>query len=392
MSETRELFDRWQMKTYAPGPVIVRGQGARVFDEEGRAYLDFTSGIAVCALGHAHPAVLETLSSQAAKLTHCSNLFVNEHAPRLAAKLAEIGGLGGRSFFANSGAEANECLVKLARKWGNARGKNRVVAFEHSFHGRTLATLAATWKAKYRDGFGPDMPGFAFAKYNDLDDVARVAGDGTAAILVEAVQGEGGVVPATDGFLQGLRRLCDERDMLLLFDEVQCGMGRTGDWFAFRHAGVTPDAFSVAKGLGNGFPIGAAVAGEKLLDVFTPGAHGTTFGGNPLACAVARTVIDVIERENLLENARVRGEGLMAGFRALREAGAAIRDVRGRGLMVGVETEGPAAPHVAALREAGVLAIATGENVVRLLPPLNATAGEIAEALSAAKTAFLPTA
>ncbi|MBQ7251408.1 MAG: aspartate aminotransferase family protein [Kiritimatiellae bacterium] len=376
------------MHTYAPGPVLVSGRGARVTDETGREYLDFTAGIAVCVLGHAHPAVLETLSAQAAKLTHCSNLFVNEHAPRLAARLAAVGGLGGRSFFANSGAEANECLIKLARKWGNARGKNRIVAFEHSFHGRTLATLAATWKAKYRDGFGPDMPGFAFAKYNDLDDVARVAGNDTAAVLVEAIQGEGGVTPATDGFLRGLRRLCDERNMLLLCDEVQCGMGRTGDWFAFRHADIAPDAFSVAKGLGNGFPVGAAVAGEKLSDIFTPGAHGTTFGGNPLACAVARTVIDVIERENLLDNAKARGEELLAGFRALREAGAPIADVRGRGLMIGVETAGPAAPHVEAMRKAGLLAILTGENVIRLVPPLNIGAGEVAEALAAAKTAF----
>jgi len=388
MSETRALFDRWQMHTYSPGPVLVRGEGPRVFDEDGHGYLDFTAGIAVCVLGHAHPAVVETLSSQAAKLTHCSNLFVNEHAPRLAEKLAALGGLGGRSFFANSGAEANECLIKLARKWGNARGKNRIVAFEHSFHGRTLATLAATWKTKYREGFGPDMPGFAFAKYGDLDDVTRVAGSDTAAILVEAIQGEGGVTPASDEFLQGLRRLCDEREMLLLFDEVQCGMGRTGDWFAFQHAGVLPDAFSLAKGLANGFPVGAAVAGEKLSDVFTPGAHGTTFGGNPLACAVARTVIDVIERENLLENAKARGAELVSGLRALQESGDAIREVRGRGLMLGIETAGPAAPYVEALRQAGLLAILTGENVIRLVPPLNIASAETAEALAAFRSAF----
>ena len=381
MSETRGLYERYVMPTYRPGPVLVRGKGALAWDEEGKEYLDFAAGIAVCQLGHAHPAVTAALREQAEKLTHCSNLFVNEWQPRLARKLSEIGGLGGKCFFANSGAEANECLIKLARKWGAPRGKFEVVTMEHSFHGRTLATLAATGQAKYRKDFGPDMPGFRHAAFNDLDAVRAAVTEKTAAILCEAVQGEGGVIPAAPGFLEGLRALCDEKGMLLFFDEVQCGVGRTGKWFGFQHRGARPDAFSMAKGIANGFPMGAVSAAPAVSDVLTAGTHASTFGGNPLASAVALATLETIERDGLLENAAATGARLAAGLRALAAEKGCIRDVRGLGLMLGAELDREAAPVALALREAGLLCIPTGERVLRFLPPLVVSAAQIDRAL-----------
>lgn len=319
MNETRALYDRYVMPTYRPGPTLVAGKGVEVWDDGGKKYLDFTAGIAVCQLGHGHPGVTAAICGQAEKLTHCSNLFVNENQARLAKKLVEVSGLGGgKCFFANSGAEANECLFKIARKWGVGEGRFEIVTMAHSFHGRTLAALAATGQAKYREGFGPDMPGFRHAVFNDLDSVRAAVTSKTAAILCEAVQGEGGVIPAAPEFLAGLRRLCDEKGLLLFFDEVQCGMGRTGKWFGFQHAGVKPDAFSMAKAIANGFPMGAVVAARGACDVLQAGMHASTFGGNPLACAAALATVEAIEREGLLRHAEVMGERLEAGFRAWR--------------------------------------------------------------------------
>ena len=364
----KELDDAYVMPTYRKGMALVRGEGCRVWDEAGREYLDFMSGIAVCNTGHCHPAVVRAIREQAGRLMHVSNLFVNEWQPRLAEKISGIS-LGGKVFFCNSGAEANECLFKLARKWGSAEGRYEIVTMRNSFHGRTLATMTATGQTKYQKGFEPLVPGFAYADFNDLDSVRAAVTDRTVAVLVEAVQGEGGILPATEAFMTGLRALCDERRLLMLCDEVQCGIGRTGKWFGWQHYPVKPDAFSMAKGLGGGFPIGAATATPALSDVLQPGNHASTFGGTPLACAASYAALSAIEDEGLLANAEARGVQLRAGLRALVERHGGIQDVRGLGLMVGLELDGEAAPVAAKLREAGLLCIPTGQSVLRCVPP-----------------------
>jgi acetylornithine/succinyldiaminopimelate/putrescine aminotransferase len=313
-------------------------------------------------------------------LMHASNYYYTEQAALLAEKLAAIS-LGGKSFFCNSGAEANEGLIKLARLWGHGRGRHEVVAMKKSFHGRTLATAAATGQEKVQKGFEPMPAGFCHADYNDLDSVAACVNEKTVAILLEAVQGEGGVIPATDAFMRGIRALCDERGLLMLCDEVQCGMGRTGLWFGYQHSGVVPDAFSTAKALGSGLPIGAVVSGPGLADVFQPGKHGSTFGGNPLACAAALATLQVIEDEGLVGRAAETGAVFMAGLRGLMARHPQVKEVRGRGLMVGMVMDAPVKDLVARLADMGLLALATAETVVRFLPPLNVRPDEVAEAL-----------
>ncbi|MEA2068355.1 MAG: aminotransferase class III-fold pyridoxal phosphate-dependent enzyme, partial [Verrucomicrobiota bacterium] len=286
--------------TYAPGLALVEGSGSNVWDAEGNEYLDFVSGIAVTNIGHCHPRMVHAIQDQVETLVHVSNLYYNEKQPQLAKALAEYSGLpGAKCFFCNSGAEANEGLIKLARLWGSGKGKYEILTMRQSFHGRTLATLTATGQEKVQAGFDPLPEGFAYAAFNDLQSVEDAIGSRTAAVLVEALQGEGGVIPADPGFLSNLRKLCNEKGILLLCDEVQCGMGRTGKWFGFQNYGIQPDAFSLAKGLGNGFPIGAMVAGSTLADIFQPGHHATTFGGTPLACSAALSVIEVLEEEEL---------------------------------------------------------------------------------------------
>ena len=273
----KELHGQFVMPTYAPGLTLVRGAGVSVWDDTGREYLDFMAGIAVNNLGHCHPAVVDAIRKQAGILMHCSNLFHNELQPRLAQKLSGIS-LGGKVFFCNSGAEANECLFKLARKWGSLAGRFEIITMKNSFHGRTLATMTATGQTKYQKGFEPLMPGFSLAEFNNLDSVRAALTPATIAILCEAVQGEGGIVPATPDFMTGLRALCDERKILLFFDEVQAGIGRTGQWFGYQHYGIRPDGISMAKALGGGFPIGAVAVTPELSDVFQPGNHASTFG------------------------------------------------------------------------------------------------------------------
>lgn len=378
---------RYVMQTYAPGMAIVRGRGARVWDAEGREYLDFIAGIAVTSIGHCHPRLVRAIRTQAARLMHCSNLFYNETQPRLARALAERS-LGGACFFANSGAEANEGLIKLARMWGSQNGGRwRVVTMANSFHGRTLATLTATGQTKIQRGFEPLPDGFDYAVFNDLDSVRAKIGSQTAAVLVEPVQGEGGVVPASPDFLRGLRTLCNETGVLLLMDEVQSGMGRTGQWFAWQTYGVEPDAFSLAKGLGGGFPIGAVVAAPGLSSVFGPGSHGSTFGGTPLACAAALAVIETIETDDLLRNAAERGAQLVAGLKKIGTKHPCITAVRGLGLMVGLVLNRPAKPLEKLLRDRGLIVLATGENVIRFLPPLNVTAAQVRKALAICRDA-----
>jgi predicted acetylornithine/succinylornithine family transaminase len=292
--ETSKMHEKYVMPTYAPGLTLVRGKGSYVWDEQGKRYLDFTSGIAVTNAGHCHPQVVRAIRKQAGKLMHVSNLYYNEMQPQLAKSLVEKS-LRGKCFFCNSGAEANEGLIKLARLWGSEQGRYEIVTMKNSFHGRTLATLTATGQEKVKHGFAPLPEGFVHAEFNNLASCREAVTDKTAAILVEPLQGEGGVVPADPTFMKGLRDLCNEKGILFLCDEVQCGIGRTGQWFGYQRYEVEPDAIALAKGLGNGFPIGAVVAGPKLADTFQPGTHATTFGGNPLACAAALAVINVID-------------------------------------------------------------------------------------------------
>ncbi len=380
-TKTAEMYRNYVMSTYPASDILfVRGAGARLWDAKGRKYLDFACGISVCNLGHCHPDVTQAICEQAQKLVHVSNLYMNENQPRLARKLIE-NGFDGVCFFCNSGAEANEGLIKLARKWGSAQGKTEIIVMEDSFHGRTLATLAATGRAKYRKGFQPDMPGFKFVPYNNLEAVKQAIDEKTAAVLLEPVQGEGGIIPADPEYLKGLRKLCDEKDILMLFDEVQCGMGRTGYLFAWQGYGVAPDALSMAKAIANGMPMGAVVAQRKLASVLTPGTHASTFGGTPLVSAAACAVIDTILKDNLLENCREQGAYLMEKLSLLAKKYPFIQGVRGRGLMLGVVLDSPAGELIRILRSKGLIALSAGENVLRLLPPLTVSREECDEAL-----------
>ena len=377
---TIQLHQKYVLSTYAPNLVLVKGKGTKVWDADGKAYLDFVSGIAVTNLGHCHPKVVEAIAAQAAKLIHVSNLYYNENQPRLAEKLSTLS-LQGKCFFCNSGAEANEAMIKISRLWGHEQGKHEIVSMKNSFHGRTLATLAATGQTKYQKGFEPMPQGFKYAEFNDLDAVKAKITDKTVGVLVEAVQGEGGVLPATPEFMKGLRALCDEKGILMLCDEVQCGMGRTGKWFGFQQAGALPDAFSVAKSLGSGYPIGALVAGPRLVDVFKPGNHASTFGGSPLACAAALATIQVIEEEGLVQKAGETGAAFMKQLGDMAAKYSRVKEVRGRGLMVGLALDQPAKPLVQIMLDMGLIAIATADTVVRFLPPLNVKPQEVEEAV-----------
>lgn len=375
------------MKNYARAALtLVRGRGAWVWDDQGRQYLDFTSGIAVSALGHCHPYWVAAVQRQAGELIHTSNLFRHPNQAELARRLVGYAGPG-RVFFCNSGAEANEGLIKLARLHGvrksGEEGKcYKVICAKSAFHGRTFGGMSATPQEKIQKGFRPLVPGFAFGELNNLQSFADLIDDQTAAIFIETIQGEGGVQPATVEFLLGLRELCNRHNLLLLLDEVQCGVGRTGPFFAYEFAGVRPDAVGMAKGLGGGFPIGAIWVGEKSADLFTPGSHGTTFGGTPLACAAALAVLDVIEREKLLEKVSANSVPWHAALQSLvTDFPTKVLAVRGRGYLVGLQMAGDPGPVVAALREAGLLAPVAGGNVVRLLPPLTATPEELAKSV-----------
>lgn len=381
--EIAELQQQYLMPTYAPGIALVEGTGTFVWDAEGNEYLDFVSGIAVTNIGHCHPKMVHAVQDQVETLVHVSNLYFNERQPVLAEKLAKHSGLpGAKCFFCNSGAEANEGLIKLARLWGSTQGKYEVITMQKSFHGRTLATLTATGQDKVKTGFGPLPEGFVYADFNNIESVEKAITSKTAAVLVEALQGEGGVIPAEPEFLSDLRKLCDEKGILLLCDEVQAGMGRTAKWFGFQNYDIQPDAFSLAKGLGNGFPIGAIVAGEKLANTFQPGHHATTFGGTPLACAAAQAVVDVIEEEDLLTNTMMMGAYFVEGLCDIAMKHKKwIAGVRGLGLLLGLVLDVPAAPLQKKLQEKGMLALATAGNVLRLLPPLNVKQEEIDQAL-----------
>jgi len=383
-TSTAELYDAHVLKNYGrPALTLVRGRGTQVWDDAGNAYLDFTSGIAVSALGHCHPHWVASVQRQAAELIHVSNLFRNPQQGDLARRLVGYAGPG-RVFFCNSGAEANEALIKLARLHGmqKAGGEEakcyKVICAKNAFHGRTFGGMSATPQEKIQKGFRPMVPGFAFGELNNLASFAELIDDQTAAIFVETIQGEGGINACTPEFLVGLRRLCDQHNLLLLLDEVQCGIGRTGRFYAFEHAGVLPDAIGMAKGLGGGFPIGSMWVRDRFAELFHPGNHGTTFGGTPLACAAALAVLDVIERDQLLEKVRTLSGPWHAELRQLAlDFPQYVTGIRGQGYLVGVQMTSDPTPYVAALRDRGLLAPPAGGNVVRLLPPLNATAEEL---------------
>ena len=362
------------MHTYARLPVtFTRGEGSWLYDQAGRKYLDGLSGIAVCALGHAHPAVTRAVCEQAGKLVHTSNLYGIEQQQVLGERLTTLAGMD-RVFFANSGAEANEAAIKLARLWGHRKGIDNpvIVVMENSFHGRTMATLTATGNRKVQAGFEPLVHGFARVPYGDLEALQTAARNlkDIVAVLVEPVQGEGGVHIPPDDYLPGIRALCDEQGWLMMLDEIQTGMGRTGRPFAFQHHGITPDVITLAKALGNGVPIGACLARGDAAELFGPGSHGSTFGGNPLACAAALAVLEVMEKERLWERAASLGERMLTGFRERLGSLEGVVDIRGQGLMIGIELERSCGELVNRALEQGLLINVTAERVLRLLPPL----------------------
>ncbi len=381
----QEMIDKGQkyvMNTYGRFPLaLVKGRGVYAWDADGKQYIDFCGGIAVDILGHCHEELVKELHRQAQTLWHVSNLYWIQPQIDLAEKLVKISGLD-KAFFCNSGAEANEAAFKLARKYHYRHGhpeRNEIICFKESFHGRTLAAVAATGQKKYQEGFSPLPAGFVFAEFNNLDSVYDLVTENTAAILVEPIQGESGIHPCEKKFLQGLRKLCDDQGLLLIFDEVQCGMGRTGRFFAFQSFGVKPDVVTMAKGLGGGFPIGAMLAGDQAVKGFEPGDHASTFGGNPLGAAVACKVVELVSESSFLENVDNMGVKLMNGLVKMREP--RIVDIRGRGLMLAAEFNCECKQLIALCMQKGLLLVGAGPNAVRFVPPLNIDENEVNRAL-----------
>jgi len=376
------------LPVYERDLVLVSGKGARLFDKEGRGYLDFAGGIAVNGFGYGDRKIVAAIRRQAGKLIHASNLFHTEPASALADRLAALA-FPSKVFFCNSGTEAWEGAMKFARKVGRPAGRFEFVAFERAFHGRTMGALSTTWSPKYREPFEPLVPGVHFLPWNDLAAAASIVGDKTAAVMIEPVQGEGGVRPASPEFLQGLAALCRQRGALLVFDEVQSGLGRTGKMFAYEHAGVTPDILTLAKPLGGGLPMGAVLLREELAAAIATGDHGSTFGGNPVAAAAGLAVLEHLTAPGFLADVEGRGVYLTKGLEKLaRRFPEAVADVRGLGLMVGIEFRGEAGPVLKALRTRGVLATKAGDSVLRLLPPLVVSRKDIRELLGALEAAL----
>ncbi len=362
------------MNTYNRQPVAFsHGEGCYVYDEQGRRYLDAMAGVAVNTLGHGHPRLVQALSSQVERLIHASNLYRVREQEMLSDRLAALADMD-EIFFCNSGCEANEAAIKIARMFGHGKSIDSpaVIVMEHAFHGRTLATLSATGNRKVQAGFEPLVSGFIRVPFDDLPAIEQVAANNpnVVAVLFEPIQGEGGINVAHKDYVQALRRICDQRDWLFMVDEVQCGVGRTGVWFAHQHAEVRPDVMTLAKGLGGGVPIGACLVAGRGVGILKPGNHGSTFGGNPLACVAAMTTLDVIEQDGLMARAAALGASIRGGLRESLDGVAGVMDVRGDGLMIGVELDRPCAELVDLARDAGLLINVTAEKVVRLLPPL----------------------
>lgn len=382
--ELKRRGERYLVNAYARSEIaLVRGQGIKVWDADGKEYLDFVAGVAVNALGHCHPRLVAAVAEQAARLIHCSNLYWIDLQVRLAEVLAGLSGLD-RVFFCNSGTEANEAALKLVRKYAYEKGhpeRYEIIAMEHSFHGRTMGSLAATAQTKLKGGFEPLVPGFKYVPLNDFGRFREAVTPQTCAVILEPVQGEGGVYVAEAAYLKELVAFCREKDILVIFDEVQCGMGRTGRWFAFEHYGVKPDVLTLAKALGGGVPIGAMLAREEVAQAFHPGDHGSTFGGNPLACAAALAVIQTMEEEGLVANAARQGEYLRRGLEELAQAFPLVKEVRGMGLLLGMELSVPGQPIVNACEKRGLLINCAAGSVLRLVPPLIVTREDIDRAL-----------
>jgi len=369
-----QMYADYVMHTFNRQPVVfVRGKGMKVWDADGKEYLDFLAGIAVNGLGHSHPALVEAISRQAATLMHVCNLYHVPQQAALAKRLVELSGLG-KAFFCNSGTEANEAAIKLVRKWAKENAgpeKFEIITAEGSFHGRTLAAVTATGQPKYHRGFEPLVPGFKYVPFNDLSALQAAATDQTCAIMLEPIQGESGVRPASKEYLKGVRELCDDRGLLLMLDEVQTGLGRTGKWFGYEHYGIKPDVMTLAKTLGGGFPIGACLAADRVAEAFEPGSHAATFGGNPLACAAALAALDIMEREKLIENAANTGAYFRKALEALKERRDDIVEVRGVGLMLAMEMDRGDAPAVSACcLQKGLIVNPVGQGIIRFLPPL----------------------
>ncbi len=374
------------MNTYGRLPVAMsHGRGLRVWDTNGKCYLDGLAGIAVNTLGHGHPKLVPALQDQVAKMIHCCNYYHIPDQERLAAKLVELSGLT-NAFFCSTGLEANEAAIKLARKFGHDKGIERpvIVVYEKSFHGRSIATLSATGNEKIQKGFGPLVEGFLRVPLNDIDALKRATADNpnVVAVFFETIQGEGGINPMRWDYLKDVRALCDQRDWLMMIDEVQCGMGRTGKWFAHQWAGIQPDVMPLAKGLGSGVPIGAVVAGPRAANIFQPGSHGTTFGGNPLACRAGVETIRIMEEDGLLENASHVGAHLKARLQETLGSVTGVKEVRGYGLMIGIELDRPCGAIMQQALDAGLLLSVTADSVIRLVPPLIITTAEADEIVS----------
>ncbi len=384
------------MHTYKRLPVMFeRGEGCWLWDKQGKRYLDALAGIAVVGLGHSHPRFVQALIAQAGKLIHTSNVYEIEHQEALGDRLASISGMD-ELFFCNSGCEANEAAIKIARLYGHHKGIEMpaIIVMEKAFHGRTIATLSATGSRKVQAGFEPLVPGFARVPFDDFAAIKKVAENNrnVVAVLVEVIQGEGGINICHPEYLHGLREICDANGWLLMLDEVQSGVGRTGKWFAFQHSGIKPDVMTLAKGLASGVPIGACIAAGPAAGVFKPGNHGSTFGGNPLACAAALATLDIIEHDKLMENAVAMGEVIHEGFAARLKGIAGVRDIRNKGLMIGIELAYPCDELVKSALAAGLLINVTNDNVIRLLPPLiinRDEAGQVVAILSPLIADFL---
>lgn len=389
LAVTRATFDEVILPVYAPAQFVpVKGKGSRVWDQQGKEYIDFSGGIAVTALGHCHPVLVEALKTQGETLWHTSNVFTNEPALRLASKLIAAT-FAERVFFANSGAEANEAAFKLARYYASKRHspyKSKIIAFHNGFHGRTLFTVSVGGQPKYSDGFGPKPADIVHVPFNDLDAVKAVIDDHTCAIVVEPIQGEGGVMPATVEFMQGLRKLCDEHQALLVLDEVQSGMGRSGKLFAYEHYGVTPDILSTAKALGGGFPISAMLTTNEIASTMSPGVHGTTYGGNPLACAIAEAALDIINTEAVLSGVETRREQFVTALKALDAKLDLFSDIRGKGLLIGAALKpqhaGKARDILNAAAAEGVMILNAGTDVIRFAPSLVIEPTDIEEGMA----------
>lgn len=392
--ETKTIIENTQsyiMNTYGRIPVaLVEGSGVMVWDADGKKYLDFLSGIAVNALGHCHPTVVEAISEQAQKLIHCSNLYHIEPQGRLAKFLVKISDLD-KVFFCNSGAEANEAAIKLARKyaklkWGSE--KYEIITMQNSFHGRTLAAITATGQPKYHQGFEPLPTGFNYVPFNDLEAIEKAITKNTCAIMLEVIQGEGGLNVGTQEYLAGIKKLCEEHQLLLIFDEVQTGMARTGEAFAYQHYGVVPDIMTLAKALGNGFPIGAMMATDEVAEAFKPGDHASTFGGNPLACAAALATLETMTNLDILPKVQQVGSYFKAKLEDIKTKFPFVKEVRGLGLMLGLELEVDGGPIVTSCMNKGLIINCIGGKVLRFVPPLIITENHVDEAIKVLEAAL----